>query len=48
MIHDKILTKLCEKQAELFEHGTMAQKENVLMQIEERQKELKRMNGGNE
>ena len=41
MIHDKLLTQLCEKQVVLFESGTMAQRENVLMQIDARKKELK-------
>jgi hypothetical protein len=43
MIHDKLLTQLVAKQAELFEHGTPAQRENVLMQIDARKAELKEM-----
>ena len=41
MIHDALLTQLVEKQAGLFGDGTMAQRENVIMQIDARKKELK-------
>jgi len=45
MIHDKLLNILVDKRAELFNtNSSMAQRENVLMQIIERQKELKMMN----
>jgi hypothetical protein len=41
MIRDALLTQLVEKQALLFENGTVAQRENVLMQIDARKVELK-------
>ena len=41
MIKDTLLTQLVNKQALLFETGTSAQRENVLMQIDARKKELK-------
>jgi hypothetical protein len=43
VIRDKLLTQLVTKQAELFEHGTPAQRENVLMQIDARKAELREM-----
>lgn len=46
MIKDALLTQLVAKQEELFRTGNSAQRENVLMQIQERQKELKKINGG--
>jgi len=48
MIRDALLTQLVAKQSMLFECGTSAQRENVLMQIQERQKELKKMGGDGE
>lgn len=42
MIRDTLLNKLVEKQAQLFESGTMAQRENVLMQINARKDELRK------
>ena len=41
MIRDALLTQLVNKQALLFETGTSAQRENVLMQIDARKDELK-------
>ena len=39
MIRDALPTQLCEKQAQLFENGTSAQRENVLAQINARKDE---------
>jgi hypothetical protein len=48
MIKDTLLNQLVDKQTGLFNGGSsMAQRENVLMQIRERQKEL-RKEGKNE
>ena len=41
MIKDTLLSQLVAKQAQLFENGTMAQRENVLMQIDARKDELR-------
>ena len=43
MIKDKLLTQLVERQAALFESGTMAQRENILLQIDARKDELREM-----
>ena len=42
MIRDALLTQLVNKQALLFETGTSAQRENVLMQIDARKDELRK------
>jgi hypothetical protein len=45
MIRDTLLNQLVAKQTNLFlTDSNIAQRENVLMQIQERQKELKLMN----
>jgi hypothetical protein len=49
MIRDSLLVSLVNKQTNLFQtNAPMAQRENVLMQIQERQKELRKMNKGDE
>jgi hypothetical protein len=41
MIRYKLLTQLVDKQTALFNNGTPAQRENVLMQIDARKTKLR-------
>jgi len=42
MIRDALLSQLVDKQAILFESGTIAQRENILLQIDARKDELRK------
>ena len=42
MIRDALLSQLVDKQAILFESGSIAQRENILLQIDARKDELRK------